>query len=113
MANIESLTFLDTTAVIALFGRTFFDISAVIAMFVLAYLSKRLGDALKIKPYYKILYLTAFLITCASATDIVSTSFHITTIPFLSMALRFISSAGAFFVCLRYWKWLFSEFLSN
>jgi hypothetical protein len=92
---------------------TFFDISAVIAMFVLAYLSKRLGDALKIRPYYKMLYITALCITCAAVYDIVSTSFHITTLPFLSMALRFISSAGAFFVCLRYWNWLFSEFLRN
>lgn len=92
---------------------TFFDISAVIAMIVLAYLSKRLGDALKIKPYYKILYITALCITCASIIDIVSISFHITSMPFLSMAIRFTASAGAFFVCMRYWKWLFSEFLRN
>jgi hypothetical protein len=92
---------------------TFFDISAVVAMIVLAYLSKRLGDALKIKPYYKILYVTALCITSASIADIVSTSFHITSMHFLSMAIRFISSAGAFLVCLRYWNWLFSEFLRN
>jgi len=82
-------------------------------MFVLAYLSKRLGDALKIKPYYKMLYITAFCIICASVIDIVTISFHLTSIPYTSMALRFIASVGAFFVCLRYWNWLFSEFLRD
>jgi hypothetical protein len=91
---------------------TFFDISAIILMFVLAYLSKRLGDALKIKPFYKMLHVTAFCIACASIFDIVSSSFNF-TLPFVSMSLRFISSAGAFLVCLRYWNWLFSEFLRN
>lgn len=98
---------------VSLHSLAFFDMSAVIAMFVLAYLSRRLGDALKIKPYYKILYITAFCIICASILDIVSLSIFISSISIISLALRFIASAWAFFVCLRYWNWLFSEFLSD
>ena len=39
-------------------GIFFFDVSVIIFMFVLAYLSGRLGDALKIPPLYKTLYVT-------------------------------------------------------
>lgn len=97
---------------INLHSLTIFDISAIVLMIVLAYLSKRLGDALKIKPFYKMLYITALCITSASIFDIVSSSFNY-NLPFVSMSLRFIASAGAVFVCLRYWNWLFSEFLRN
>jgi hypothetical protein len=99
MINIQSLAF--------------FDISAIIIMFVLAYLSKRLGNALKIKPYYKILYITAVLIISASTIDMITESFHMSTLFYISMTFRFVSSVVAFFVCLRYWNWLFSEFLKH
>lgn len=92
---------------------TFFDLSVVITMLSIAYLSKRLGEALKIKPFYKILYITSFFIVCASGVDIIANSVHITSLSTVSMSFRFISSAVAFVVCLRYWNWLFSEFLKN
>lgn len=90
-----------------------FDISAIIIMFVLAYLSKRLGDALKIKPYYKILYITASFVICAFGIDMITGSLQLATLFYLTMTFRFVSSAVAFFVCLRYWNWLFSEFLKH
>jgi len=90
---------------------TLFDIQSITIMIVFAFLSKKLGEALKIPPFYKILYATALCIATASVIDIVSSSYHIPTLPLVSMALRFIASAGAFFITLRYWKWLFSEFL--
>jgi len=48
---------------------TFFDISFIIAMLVISYLSKRLGDALKVAPFYKLLYITAAFVAVASIID--------------------------------------------
>jgi hypothetical protein len=95
----------------------FFDISFVITMIVIAYLSKRLGEALKIKSFYKLLYITSFLVVCASGLDAVSGAFG--TIDksnatlFISMILRLLSGITAFFVCLRYWSWIFPEFFKG
>jgi chromate transport protein ChrA len=90
-----------------------FDISMVILMIILAYLSKRLGDALKIKPYYKGLFVTAFIIILASCFDFITTTLSQFSIPYLSLSLRFISGCTAFLICLKYWKWLFSEFFKS
>jgi protein-S-isoprenylcysteine O-methyltransferase Ste14 len=90
---------------------TFFDISFIIAMLVISYLSKRLGDALKVAPVYKLLYVTSAFVAIASIIDIVSVSYNVTTMPLVSMALRFIAGAVSLIVALRYWSWLFSEFL--
>jgi len=95
----------------------FFDISFVITMIVLAYLSKRLGEALKIKPFYILLYITSFLIVCASGLDAVSGSFQTSAVSnatlVISMVLRLLSGIIAFFVCLRYWSWIFPEFFKG
>ena len=42
-----------------------YDASAILLMLVLAYLSKRLGDALKIRRYYRLLYFAASVIVTA------------------------------------------------
>ncbi len=89
---------------------TFFDISFIIAMLVISYLSKRLGDALKVAPVYKLLYITSAFVAVASIIDNVSVSYNVTTMPLVSMALRFIAGAVSLIVALRYWSWLFSEF---
>lgn len=95
----------------------FFDISFVIMMIIIAYLSKRLGEALKIKSFYKLLYITSFLVVCASSLDAVSGTFGNTAISnvtlTISMVLRLFSGIAAFFVCLRYWSWLFPEFFKG
>ncbi|NLE01217.1 MAG: hypothetical protein GX640_15225 [Fibrobacter sp.] len=91
----------------------FFDISVITIMIILAYLSKRLGDALKILPYYKGLYITASLIACASGLDFLRGSKFEFSLPVLSISIRFIASGAAIFICFKYWKWLFSEFLKS
>ncbi|HAJ79823.1 MAG TPA: hypothetical protein DCO75_08625, partial [Fibrobacteres bacterium] len=49
----------------------FFDISSVIAMLIVASLSKTIGEALKIKPYYKFLYFTSACIMVSAVIDTV------------------------------------------
>lgn len=90
-----------------------FDISTILLMLILAYLSKRLGDAMKIKSYYKMLYLTAFLIASASGTDFVTKTFSIHLPLYIPMLIRLVSSITAFLICLRYWNWLFPEFIKS
>ena len=90
-----------------------FDASAVIIMFIIASLSRRIGEALKVPPYYRILYLTSLLIAITAIGDTICNdiNFHISqSIP---MCLRFVSATCAFLVCLRYWSWLFSEYLKH
>lgn len=91
----------------------FYDVSSIVIMIVLAYLSKRLGDALKVKPYYKLLYVTSFLVICSSGLDIVSGTVTVSAATVISMALRFSAGAIALGVCLKYWNWLFAEFFKG
>jgi hypothetical protein len=88
----------------------FFDATAVVMMLVLAYLSKRLGEAMHIRPYYIILFVTAALILAASGLETIPRPLSFEFIGPLANSLRFAASAAAFLVALRYWKWLFAEF---
>ena len=87
-----------------------FDASAVLIMVILAYLSRPLGEALKIPPYYRLLYLTSLVIALTAIGETIGNdlAFHIPQS--ITMLLRFLSALIAFVVCLKYWKWAFSEF---
>lgn len=94
-------------------GILFFDIAIIFFMLVLAYLSNRLGEALKIKPYYKILYLTSIMIILAASIDALT---EITVFSFLikpAVFIRFLAGAIALVIVLRYWGWIFFEFFKN
>ena len=88
----------------------FFDATAVIMMLVLAYLSKRLGEAMHIRPYYMILVVTAALILAASGLETIPRPLSFEFMGPFANSLRFAASAAALVVALRYWKWLFAEF---
>jgi hypothetical protein len=90
-----------------------FDVSAIVLMVILAYLSKRLGEALKIPPYYRLFYATALLVLVASGLDTLEQTAHAGLLPKITMAVRAVSAAAALVVCLPYWKWLFSEYFLN
>ena len=84
-----------------------FDFSVMLLMVILAYLSRRLGEALKIPHYYKLLFFTALLIFISFLIDTVPAARART----FSMGMRCAASAIAFLICLRYWRWLFDEYL--
>jgi hypothetical protein len=88
-----------------------FDASVVVIMLIIAYLSRRIGEALKIKPYYRILYLTAVVVALTSLSDTILNDITIHINQIFSMGLRFAAACTAFLVGLRYWSWAFSEFL--
>ncbi|KMQ50722.1 hypothetical protein CHISP_2405 [Chitinispirillum alkaliphilum] len=91
-----------------------FDISAIIVMLVLAYLSRRLGEALKIKPYYKFLNITALSLAVTATLDIITTTNDMTIFSFpFSMLLRCSAAFVALIVVTKYWKWLFAEFFKK
>jgi hypothetical protein len=90
-----------------------FDASAILAMFIIAYLSRRLGEALKIRPYYRILYVTAVLLAVAAIVDVISNDFNIHVPQGVPILVRFASAGAAFLVCLKYWNWAFSEYLKR
>jgi chromate transport protein ChrA len=86
------------------------DISSILLMIVLAYLSKRLGEAMKIKPFFKILYVTSIMIVFALGIDFTAVYFDKQIFTMLSLSMRFAAGLAAFVVCMVYWKWLFSAF---
>ena len=94
-------------------GIFFFDVATVIFMMVLAYLSSRLGEALKIPSFYKILYGTAGLVIAASVLDVVAGIIPIPSSSMVSMLMRFSAGVIACIVVLRYWIWVFSEFFKH
>jgi len=95
----------------------FLDASAAVIMLVLASLSKGLGNALKIRPYYRLLYLAAGISLAASLANAVllelSSAGH-QNMPYMAAAaLRCAAGITAVAASLRYWHWLFSEFLKK
>jgi hypothetical protein len=90
-----------------------FDISMVIAMNVLASLSKTIGEPLKIPPFYKLFYCTSVLIAMAAFADSVPPGFHLAVPTAIPMGLRCLAGLITIPVCLRYWKWLISEFFQS
>jgi hypothetical protein len=92
---------------------TLFDASAMLVMIIIAYLSHRLGEALKIPPYYRILYLTSFVLAVTAFGDTVGADLYVHIPQSILMLLRFVSASVAFFVGLRYWNWAFTEYMKK
>lgn len=90
-----------------------FDIAAVMALMVIAYLSKSMGDALKIPPFYRVFHLTSIIIALAAIMDSIPKNALFPYSETISMALRCLAGILALPVCLRYWKWLISEYFKN
>jgi hypothetical protein len=82
-------------------------------MLVIASLSKTMGEALKMPPYYKFLYLSATIIALAAIGDTAAYSIHVSFFKTISLAFRCAAGFIALPVCLRYWKWLISEFFKK
>jgi hypothetical protein len=87
-----------------------FDASAVLLMVLLAYLSKPLGVALKIPPWYRLLYVTSVVIAITAAFETIGSDLGLHIPQGIPLLVRVVSAIVAFFVCLKYWKWAFSEF---
>jgi len=88
-----------------------FDVSAVLIMVILAYLSRPLGVALKIPPYYRLLYLTSLVIALPAIGETIGNdqALHIPAGHTDAPAV-FFGHLPAFLVCLKYWNWLFGNF---
>jgi hypothetical protein len=94
-------------------GIIFFDVSIVIFMLVLAYLSNRLGEALKIPAYYKILYSTAGIVIGALILDVLAATIAAPFFLKVALIIRFAAGLIACVVVFRYWIWVFSEFFKH
>jgi len=95
----------------------FLDIAVIVILIVLAYLSKRLGEALKTPPFYKLFYVGAGAIAMAMLIHTVSMNAITPITPHISktvlMGIRFLSGFLAVVASLQYWRWLFSEFVKH
>jgi len=96
-----------------LMTRLLFDCSMMSSMLILAYLSRKMGEALKIFPYYLILYAAALIVVAAGGIDIAVKAQAGGVSPAWPAVLRCCASAVALVISLRYWKWLFAEFFGS
>jgi len=96
-----------------LLAKIMLDASLITSMLILAYLSRKMGNALKIRPYYVILIIAAMVVAAACGIDAGMRAFAINASPLLSLVMRVSAGAAALCVCLRYWSWLFSEFFGS
>jgi uncharacterized phage infection (PIP) family protein YhgE len=88
-----------------------YDFAAIIIMVLLAFLSRGMGEALKIPPFFRILYGAAFLILCAFIIDTIRRNIALPLPLSFTMVLRCGAAIAALLACLRYWNWLFAEFI--
>ncbi len=89
------------------------DVAMIILMLVLASLSKRLGEAMKIPPVYHAWTVGVVFILIAAALSGIDTIANDTTVPLMTMtaiSLRVAAGALSVVASLRYWHWLFSEY---
>ncbi|MCU0609636.1 MAG: hypothetical protein MUF22_07720 [Chitinispirillaceae bacterium] len=91
---------------------TLLDFSAIVTLMVLGYLSRRLGDALKIRAYYLLMYISAVFVAVACGIDLASGSL-VRPVPLVTLSIRCGACVIGIGVCLRYWQWLFSEFFGE
>jgi hypothetical protein len=96
-----------------LMTRLLFDCSMMSSMLILAYLSKKMGEALKIFPYYLVLYAAALLVVAAGGVDIAVKADVVCVQPQWAAVLRCIAGVAAVAASLCYWKWLFGEFFRS
>jgi hypothetical protein len=91
----------------------FFDIAAMVAMLVIASLSKTIGEALKIPPYYKLLYCSSIFLAAAALTDSLPLYLKFSIPSTIPLGLRCLAGFMAIPICQRYWKFLISEYFKN
>ena len=86
------------------------DMSVMVTMVVLADLSRRLGEALKIRPYYRTLYVTIGMVFAAFVLDAFRETLPYRVLDLVAIAMRAVAGVLGIVVCLPYWRWLFTEF---
>jgi hypothetical protein len=85
-------------------------------LYILANLSRRLGDVLKMPPYYRSFYVAMGFLGVSILSRIALSSFTSARFPLLALAVYDIPFVIAMIVGIavawRYWGWLFKEKLS-
>ena len=90
-----------------------FDISFITVIYVIASLSSRLGEALKIPQYYKLFYFSITITLIGSVLNIIQLYLPTISVTTVSLVLRLVGGSIAVLVALRYWQWLFTEYFKN
>ncbi len=87
------------------------DVAVIVCLLVLANLSRRIGEALRITSVYTIFYASSVMIIIASFVDVV-----FNTLPYISnitTIIRVMAVAISIPVAIKYWHWLFNEKLQK
>ncbi len=90
------------------------DLSVFLLLIVLANLSRRIGEALMIPGYYRILFYMSGLIAFSSFIDIFIKGLeNVEYIHTITLLLRASAALISIPVCYKYWKWLLKENLKG
>jgi hypothetical protein len=89
------------------------DVSVFFLMMILAFLSRRIGEALKVPNFYHYYYICSILLIFLVVVDMIFPLFVLeadkSQISMVTMALRAGLVLSTFPVTMIYWRWLFSE----
>jgi len=87
------------------------DLFTIISLLVLANLSQRIGEALRIYPVYTVFYFSVAIVVVASFIDLIFGSGDTTTNQLfgITLLLRGIGVIISIPVAFKYWHWLFKE----
>lgn len=93
-----------------------FDVASFVLIVVTAYLSKRLGDALKVPAYYLIMYVAASVLVASMCVDLFTDiPVFVYGVPLhtILLGIRFLCALIALLIAVRYWYWLLIESLKK
>ncbi len=92
------------------------DITMVVLLMVMANLSQRIGDALRVPKYYTIFYGSVAIIVTVGFIDTVLISSNLASsdsVKTITAMIRVIAITISIPVALRYWHWLLKEKLEK
>lgn len=90
------------------------DLSVFLLLIVLANLSRRIGEALMIPGYYRILFYMSGIIAFSSLVDIFIKGIeNVEYIHTITLIVRSVAAIVSIPVCYKYWKWLLKENLKG
>lgn len=90
------------------------DLSVFLLLIVLANLSRRIGEALMIPGFYRVLFYMSGLVAFAALVDIFIKGLEgVEYIHTITLILRAAAAVISIPVCYKYWKWLLKENLKG
>ena len=89
------------------------DASYIIILSIIAYMSRKLGTALRRPPVYLVIVFSVIVLICSSVLDILNTNNILNVSHSVTIVLRVVVSIMSLWSTYTYWNWLLGEFFKK